>query len=350
MKIAFTSDLHLKTINETPERFSALEYIFQELKQTGIKHLIIAGDTFNKEANNYNDFNTLCLKYQSVTVTVLPGNHDPDISKKFFTAGNIEVIDKPEIKTFDNFSLLFLPYDPAKTMDEALTEFAHNNALPERWLLTGHGDYCASNRQANPYEPGIYMPLSGAAINKFNPLKVILGHIHKPLESGRIVYPGSPCGLDINETGKRRFIIYYSGDNSFETLPVKTGVIFFNENIITFPVENEIHLIKESIDRMIAGWNLDPNEKSIVRLRLKITGFTRDINKLKNEISGYLDELNIKLYNDEEPDISEAGVIKDTYDERITLLERVRSKIEELHPDFPKEKILDKAMKLIFES
>ncbi|MGQ9620759.1 MAG: metallophosphoesterase family protein [Bacteroidales bacterium] len=348
MKIAFTSDLHLRSQKDTPERFEAFVYILQELTRLNINELIIAGDTFDKESYSYNDFNSVCVKFNSVKITVIPGNHDPEISKKYFPPDNLEIITKPVIKNFDNTSILFMPYDPVKTMDEAIAEFFHNNQIPGRWVLTGHGDYCSTSRQDNPYEAGVYMPLSGAAINKFNPFKVVLGHIHKPTELGRVVYPGSPCGLEINETGKRRFILYDTGDNRIGAYPVKPGIIFFKETLMTFPSENEIEVIRNSIDRIIEKWDLTAEEYKLVRLRLYIKGFSNDLPRLKNAVISHLGKRGIELYDQGGPDLNEVNVLKDQDEEKIFILDKVRERIEKIRTGADKEKILEKVQRLIF--
>ena len=49
MKIAVTADLHLKSREECPERWNALENIINQMLAEDIKILIIAGDLFNIE-------------------------------------------------------------------------------------------------------------------------------------------------------------------------------------------------------------------------------------------------------------------------------------------------------------
>ncbi|MBP8959110.1 MAG: metallophosphoesterase [Bacteroidales bacterium] len=348
MKIAFTADLHLKTSGETPERYDALEFILNELTNRKINQLIIAGDTFNREAYSYNDFNSLCTKFNHIQITLIPGNHDTEIDKRFFPADNIEVINKSGTKVFDNTSFLFIPYDAAGTMDEYIAEFFHDNEIPEKWILIAHGDYYSSGRTANLYEPGVYMPLSVTAITKFNPMRVIPGHIHKPMESGRVIYPGSPCGLEINETGKRRFLIYDTGNNSFESIFINTGTIFMKETLMTFPVENETEIIKNSIDRMISNWNLTPDEQKRVRLRLFINGFSNDLTKLKDSITRHIGQKGISFYDVDGPDLSDVKVVQTMEEERIILLEKVREKIKKLPGNASEEKLLEKIMEFIF--
>lgn len=216
MKFAITADVHLKTKNETPERYKAVESIFEEIKRREIDSIIIAGDLFDRDFSNYNDFDSLCKNFPGVKITLIPGNHDYQINNRFFTSSNIEVINESQIRELEGLSILFIPYDSAKSIDEALSEYAREQKFPERWILVGHGDYITGNRELNPYEPGFYMPLTSKSILKYSPLKIFSGHIHKPSEFGRVFYPGSPCGLDITETGKRRFLIYDTGRDSVE--------------------------------------------------------------------------------------------------------------------------------------
>ena len=67
MKVAVTADVHLKTKSETPERYNALEDILNKCLEQDIDNIIIAGDLFDQETNNYGDFEKLCLKKNSST-------------------------------------------------------------------------------------------------------------------------------------------------------------------------------------------------------------------------------------------------------------------------------------------
>lgn len=351
MKIAVTADVHLKTLDETPERYDALEIIFKEINQKGIKYLLIAGDTFDKEFSNYYDFNSLCGRYKDIKVIVIPGNHDPEIEKRFFSADNIKIINEPLVKEIDGLAVLFIPFSKLKTLDEVLTEYIHNNNLPERWVLVGHGDYITANRQMNSYEPGFYMPISSKTINKFNPLRVILGHIHKPSEYGKVFYPGSPCGLDITETGKRKFILYDTRSDILSRKIIQTSVIYIIETVLTFPVESEIDLLRNKIDYMIEKWSLTEEELNRVKMRLKVLGFTRNLPNIKDFLIKYLKEKHITLNDSYGLDLSSVLVIKDIDEDRISIFDKVKEKVESLDlQNFgsSKDKVLDKTMEIIF--
>lgn len=350
MKIAITADVHLKKLNETPERYMALEDIFQQLKNTNIDYLIIAGDLFDRDFSNYSEFDSLCKKYSPINFLIIPGNHDYQIEQRFFTSSNLEIIKKITIKNIGGVAVLFIPYEIAKSIDESLTDYYHKEKLPERWILIGHGDYITGNRELNPYEPGFYMPLTNKSITRYNPLRVFLGHIHKPSDFGRVIYPGSPCGLDITETGRRRFIIYDTGTDSFEQVYIQTEKLYFNESMLLFPFEEEIQL-EEKIKKMIESWQISKEESNRVILKLSLIGYVSDLNEtvktLKNLISNY----GISIYENE-IDLSKIKLLKDIESERLYLLDKIRGKIENLNTDklyVSKDKILEKTMELVFK-
>jgi len=351
MNIAITADIHLKEQNETPDRYNTVENIFNECISKQITTLLIAGDTFDKDFFQYQSFDKICEKFKDIKVLIIPGNHDIGIKQEFFTSSNIEIINSISQKTFDGVPFLFIPYISTKTMDEILIEFISKNK-PDNWVLVGHGDYISTNWQTNLYEPGTYMPLSAAAINKYNPVKVFLGHIHKTGNFGKkVYYPGSPFPLNITETGKRQFIIYATETNTITNQFIQTEKIHFIEEILTFPVENEIDLIKKQIDQIIKNWELSNEELHYVKLRLKVGGFTNNLLSLKGTIINFLSTYGISLYDEEGPDLTDVKVLNTLSDERIFIFNKVKQEIEKLEMrNFlaTKEQVLEKAMELIF--
>ena len=182
MKIAVTADIHLKADdkegNKYPERLNALRYILDSILKDGIRNLIIAVDLFDIESQNYSVFDQLCResKYSGINIYIVPGNHDPAINPKYFTAASIKVFSDPKILTLNNssdflqeaspgsastdadlLSFFFIPYVPGKSMGEILAEY--KQILPRRWVLIGHGDYLSGIKIPNIYETGVYMPL-----------------------------------------------------------------------------------------------------------------------------------------------------------------------------------------------
>lgn len=351
MKLAITADLHLKTRQQTPDRYQAFENILQQISRRGIKHLIIAGDLFDKDFPNYSEFDMVCREFSQIEITVIPGNHDSPIDNNFFSSSNIDVITIPKIKDFDKLKALFIPFNPTKSIDEAITEYAHKQKLPERWILIAHGDYITRQRELNIYEPEFYMPLTNKSILKFNPIKVFLGHIHKPSEFGRVFYPGSPCGLDVTETGKRSFLIYNSESDNVEKVFVKTEKIYFNESILIPPVDDIERFLEAKIGEMKESWGLSEDEISSVVMRLSLKGYIKDLKETERTILRIFQSLGVKFYEKNGLDFSEIKVIREADDDRLFILQKLESKIEELRLNTlytSKEKILSKVMDFIF--
>src|SRR4030043_917542 len=353
MKIAITADLHLKTKEKSSERWSALSDIIDKMLSEDTKTLIVAGDLFNQESQNYSDFDQFCKNKKiidnQVKFYIIPGNHDPSIKQQHFTSTNINIFNKPEIIELGEppTVFLFIPYQPARAMGEVIAEYKES-LPPKSWILIGHGDYVAGLRDSNPYEPGIYMPLARNDVQYYNPAGIILGHIHKKINLGKVYYPGSPCGLDINETGKRSFLILNTGTLEVIEKSIDTGFIFFNESLISLPTANEFEYMKIKIEEMIKKWNLYKNEISRVRIRLKIKGYTSDKSSLLEITKKTLKDFT--FYNDEEPDLTEVSIFNDP--ERIAVVEefiKEIGKMEWYDEIVSKEDILEKGLNIILK-
>jgi DNA repair exonuclease SbcCD nuclease subunit len=216
------------------------------------------------------------------------------------------------------------------------------------WLLIGHGDYLSSMKELNTYETGIYMPLSRTDIEYYEPAKVILGHIHKKTNFGKVHYPGSPCGMDINEIGKRSFLIMDLNSLEISEKTVETDYIFFNEILISLPTSNEFDYIKNKITDLINKWNLSKDEIPKARIRLKVKGYTSDKKKLESVIKEKLNSFT--YYNNEQPDLIETSVFSDP--ERIDIVEIVKKEIDALEENLgyiqsEKDDIIEQALHII---
>jgi len=257
MKIAFTADIHLRTAAESLYKYNALRDILHQMGDTGIENLVIAGDLFDKQFSNYAEFEKFCGRYneQGISFHILPGNHDAGIKTGSFAADNINVYDKTELVKFEEkcMPVLFVPYLEGKTIGEEIAP--HKNRLdPAGWILAAHGDWLGSSIEANPSEPGTYMPLTKKDMSMYRPARVVLGHIHKPLDINNLHYCGSPVGLDINETGKRRYLTMDLRNNNLETHNVNTDVLYFNPILYIYPMENEKTFMEDQISGIIGGW------------------------------------------------------------------------------------------------
>lgn len=336
MKIAITADVHLATRSDHPERYNALEDILGQLVRMQIAHLVIAGDLFDKGQQDYSDFEALCDKpdYKDISLHIIPGNHDPDISGRSMVAKNVTIYTKPAIWRPDpaDHAILFLPYEDHVTMGEKIAVF-HSDLQPRKWVLVAHGDYYEGQRQVNEYDDVAYMSLTRHDLNEYKPAAVFLGHIHKFYSADRVWYAGSPCGLDISETGRRRFLVYDTSTGEVKSCPVKTEVLWFDESLVVIPVENEAEFIREKLEGLMEAWGLEDEDKSKVRVRVKLTGYSANRKALSETVKGCLAGY---TFHDEGPDISEV-LVSDDEQRRAIALRALTAVREQERPSGPGE-------------
>lgn len=306
MRVAVTADLHLTDRESHPERYEVLGTIFDELNRLNIDRLFIAGDLFDQHSRNYTDFDQICQspKAKKIKIVIIPGNHDPELKTTAITADNVTVFHNPELFQSNVFSMpiLFLPYKAKTTMGETAMPLV-SGLEANRWILIGHGDWIAGLREVNPHEPGVYMPLGRADVERLKPARVIMGHIHKKLDFDPVFYPGSPCPLDINETGPRRILILDTETASVESVTVESGPLYFQETVLILPVEDETNFIKEQIESKIKSWNLKTGDQKRARIRIKVKGYSANKRKLAEILqTGFKDW---HFYKETTPDLSE---------------------------------------------
>jgi exonuclease SbcD len=350
MKIAITADLHLTTRDRHPERYAALEDILEQMHRLQIDRLIIAGDLFDAQYNNFSDFENLCRsdEIKDIEMIVIPGNHDPNINQSMIAAENVRILAEPEIVCFgeDCPKFLFIPYREGCTLGDMITS-AIQPQDDGKWILVGHGDWMGNVRAPNPYEKGVYMPLSQRDLEAANPRQVFLGHIHAAYDGPRVFYPGSPCGMDITETGRRRFLTYDTVANAVNVHTVNTQVLFFSRTFTVYPVEDEAPILQKSLDDWMSAYNLTNEEKEKTRLRVKLNGYASDKSLLKKTIQETLSAYH--WY--EEPDVSEVSVASDPARDRISLM--VKEQIDNLamakDPDGPDaDQVLLAALQMVY--
>jgi len=329
MKIAFTADCHLAKKEDHPERYQAFENILGQLVERQIEILVVAGDLFDKGMTNYADFDKICRKkkYQVIQIHILPGNHDPGLEDGNFTAQNVHVISELKFLDFvlDEIPILTIPYRADKTMGECIEPF-REQLQARRWILVGHGDYTSGLRIKNPYEQGVYMPLTPQDVDRYQPLHCFLGHIHIPSDLDRVRYPGSPCGMNINETGMRYFLVYDSDLDKIEPVMVDTPVVYFNERLLMLPVEDEKTYIEDQIKSRVEAWGLPPGWEDKVRVRVRVAGYCQDIRALEEYIRQGFSEYTFN--SDEYPDVSAVHLSEDL--ERQHIARQVRDRLADL--------------------
>tara|TARA_A100001037_G_scaffold306815_1_gene356032 strand:- start:13235 stop:14305 length:1071 start_codon:yes stop_codon:yes gene_type:complete len=325
MKIALTADVHLISQSKTPERFSALNFILQNMEQEQIDTLIIAGDLFDQDQSNVSEIENLLKDYPGFSIHIIPGNHDENIQNSHFSGEQFCIHEKPTVVKLGNSHFGFVPFKKDKKMGEIISEI-QNKIDGKDWILISHGDFYAGRKEQNPLEPGEYMPLTRNDLSKYKPKLTFLGHIHKPqfLENS-VYYLGSPCGLDITETGKRRFLIFDTNNFSIKPTEIKTDIIYIQESFTIFPSEDEIQNLRTQIRKRIESWKLDNNEKNKVRLRIEVRGYCENRKKIIETTKSAFQEYS--FHDDDGPDHKKLSTIQSN-SQLNKIAQRVISKIE----------------------
>jgi len=303
MKIAVTADNHIRSRSQNPERLNALADICRQCAGLDVQHIILAGDVLDRNSAAITDVEKVLSSHAELTFHWLCGNHDAQVSAEMITAQNVHLYTEPAIVELDkgNSPFLLVPYARNNSMGELLQE--HTVKLqPGNWHLVSHGDWTGSLSAGNPDEPGIYMPLTRTDIVTFQPAQVFLGHIHKADTHGIVHYAGSPCGLDISETGRRTFLLFDTLDQSVLRIPVDTDILLFDETFLIIPHDDEESLFLESLWQRIDSWQLAEEERTKVRLRIRVKGYSSNREKLasvaREALQGY------RWYGEEGPDFN----------------------------------------------
>ena len=335
MKIAITADVHITSQKKNPERYRAFINILDQLVTLGINDLIIAGDLFDKSCEHPGELEDVFKKskFEQIKIYIIPGNHDPVLSRGAFTLGNIEYITQlKQMEISSNTSLLFVPYQSHTYFGEILASCQYE-LNPNKWILIGHGDYLTSSHLKNAYEDVSYMLLSGKDLQVYQPRKIFLGHIHAPYDSSVVHYPGSPCGMDITETGVRSFLVYDTDRKNPERVPVETDVIYLQESLVVLPMTDEEDYVRNSLADKIARWDLDEKQRKKARLRVNLQGYSTNRERLLETVTDFVTQKGIVM--EEKPDLSQVKLSNDTTRAEIAM--QVQKSIVELAPPMGKD-------------
>lgn len=327
MRIAITADLHLTTRKSHPERFRALQDLLRQCAEQQVDELVIAGDLFDSSQRNFAEFEKAYAEARpdGLPVRVIPGNHDPQLTSGALTGDGLEVLDEPTLRRVNgDFQLVFVPYREHTSMGEHLPAF-RNLLEPGGWALISHGDWTAGRRSSNPYETGTYMPLSRSDVEAFGPAAVLLGHIHAPTDDPPVHYPGSPCPLDINETGLRRFLIFDTETRTVTAQLVDCPRLYFNETVVMLPVEDEPAYLQGELRQRIEAWGVPKGWEDRVRVRLRIVGYSGDRAAIE---AAARKALKAFAFYEGSPDLDDLNHAADL--DRIHIARQVRQWIDEL--------------------
>ena len=140
------------------------------------------------------------------------------------------------------------------------------------------------------------MPLSRRDLSIYKPSVVFLGHIHKSFGTGIVHYPGSPCAIDISETGYRHFLFWDSSSNEVSQQRVNVNSILISQELILVPNKDEKANALKALQETVNDWGIDTKDYKRIILRLKLKGYSSDRKMVFDSIKKASEEFN--LYQD----------------------------------------------------
>jgi exonuclease SbcD len=350
MKLGITADLHLTSQKEHPQRFEVLRDILRQSGETGVDRLVIAGDLFDQSPHNVSDFEAALKKARpkGLPVTVIPGNHDVNLRSEALAVDGVQVVNEPVLWRGGNGdAVLLVPYAPGTTLGEHLAAF-EGQLAPRRWTLISHADWMGGLRTPDPDEPGIYMPLNRSDLQLYQPATVLLGHVHVPWDHPPIHYPGSPCPLDVTETGLRRFLVHDTESQQVTHRRVNSPLVYFNETVVVLPVDDEQEYLEHELTSRIDAWGLPDGWEDRVQVRLRLVGYSADRAAAEKTARACLEGFS---FYEGSPDLADLNLADDP--DRIEIARQAKDWIDELTwPDDPREpekaEILREALGVIY--
>ncbi len=207
MKVAIITDQHFGARNDSVAFLDFYQKFyhgtfFPALDESGITHLLILGDTFDRR--KYVNFYALQrakemffdkLAARNISVHMLAGNHDtyfkntndvnsPDLLLREYT--NINVIDHPATIYVDDTPICMMPWICTENYQDSLDTLKDTQAE----ICMGHFEIAGFSmyRGMESHEG-----LSKDLFNKFD--LVFSGHYHHRSDDGHIYYLGNPYEL-----------------------------------------------------------------------------------------------------------------------------------------------------------
>jgi len=347
MRVAITADLHLRETH--PERLENLEVLIAQLLSQGIHILIIAGDLCDWADRSYAQVDSLADRFPHLHLLIIPGNHDSELKREVFASANIQVFSRPTLKRIDHRPILFLPYRDGSTMGEVIaTSEVSGHLKAHQWVLISHGDFAAPRRDVNGREQG-YFPLTREDLTRFQPARVILGHIHAP--SGldeEVVSPGSPYPINADEYGQRRILILDTDTAALQELYLEHPPVYLRSEIWVLPDGREEEQIRTQLTNQLLDWEKGSAFSKVPVLHMGVKGYTSSRRNIQRSIETFLSEKQIPcgavdLENLQISDNEDLAILASKVRERVT-----RLKLKDEEGERLRAAVLEKALKIVY--
>lgn len=178
--------------------------IIEYIKEEKIPYLFIAGDLYEHQyirKTTIEYINNLFKSIPETKIFISPGNHDPNLRSSYYDEfewnENVYIFNSEIQKyEFEDVDIYGFGFEDFYCTESKIEEIQIENEEKLNILIT-HGSLNASQTLELQYNP-----INQNKIKKIGFDYVALGHIHKQIIEGNIVYPGSPISFGFDELGE----------------------------------------------------------------------------------------------------------------------------------------------------
>lgn len=189
------------------EQRNSFKKVIDYIRENNIEYLFICGDLYEQEyidLSTIQYINKLFMSIPDTKIYIVPGNHDPYIKNSYYAtfefSKNVKIFTENIEKIEDqNVCIYGFGFNDFYCEENKYKELTIENKEKINILLT-HCDLDGAGENGTKYNtiPKTYLEALGFDY-------VALGHIHKPMHDGNIVYPGSLISFGFDELGKHRY-------------------------------------------------------------------------------------------------------------------------------------------------
>lgn len=281
MKLGLISDTHWGVRNDHSAFIDHFKQFYEGtffpiLKERGIDTVVMLGDTFDRR--KYTNHTTIKaareiyfdkLHENNISATVIIGNHDTffrntletnSVSLLLSDYPNIDIIDRPQVKTFDGLDIALVPWICDDNRKQCID-----------FMNTTPAQICMGHFEVSGFEMYRGQPcLDGLAMDSFERFDLAFsGHYHHRSTKRNITYLGTPYEMTWHDCDDPKgFHIFDTDTRLLEFVP--------NPNVLFVKLEYN----DQKDDPAIGEWLHKSYVKLIVVNKTDYPRFEKFINKL----------------------------------------------------------------------
>lgn len=258
MKLLCTADIHLGRSIPLPEGVSqeahgptrAWRLICDMAVDERVDALLIAGDAIDSAKSYAEGMATFRhglrrLQAAGIPVILTAGNHDwnllPEAAMGFPGVLPLGLAGRWETHSLGEVTIAGWSFPGRHHRESPMQGFPGNIGGRTVGLL-----HCDLSGGDSPYAPVAVGELEARSVDRW-----VLGHMHLPMESGRVFFPGSPVGLNSGETGPRSVVMLDTDGMTIRRIPLPVlewKIVTITEADLIEPDESIASLVERVLD------------------------------------------------------------------------------------------------------